>query len=134
MASSLFAVLPVGAACMFAIGTIAIGTRAPAHPSQSAWIVPAALSAALFAWSVWTIALEGPLGFWRNHTANAWGNQVWFDLLLGVAAAYGLVVPGARRLGMHPLLWLIAIACTGSIGLLAMISRYLYLDTRGAHE
>jgi hypothetical protein len=44
--------------------------------------------------------------------------------------AYALVARDAARLGMRPLLWLILIACTGSIGLLAMVSRYQFLKQK----
>ena len=35
-------------------------------------------------WSLYTIASEGFFAFWGEHTRNAWGNQIWFDLLIAV--------------------------------------------------
>ena len=43
-------------------------------------------------------------------------------------AAWALIVPRARALGMRPLPWLALIVGTGSVGLLAMAARMLYLQ------
>lgn len=72
------------------------------------------------------------LGFWTEHTRNLWGNQIWFDLLLATGIGWFLVMPEAKSLGIRPLPWLLLIACTGSIGFLAMIARLLYLRERFA--
>jgi len=34
------------------------------------WLFPAAASLALLVWSLWAAFLEGPLGFWSEHTRN----------------------------------------------------------------
>ena len=91
------------------------------------WRLPAIACAALFAWSLYAIATEGPTGFWPEHTRHAWGNQIWFDLLLAASVALAFLVPQARKLGMRPLPWVILVIFTGSIGLLAMTSRVMYL-------
>lgn len=93
----------------------------------TAWIFPAIVSGLFLAWSLFAVVFEGPLGFWPVHTANAWGNQVWFDLLLAAGIALALMVPEARKLGMRPLPWSVLVLCTGSIGLLAMMARLMYL-------
>jgi hypothetical protein len=117
------------AAIAFVCGSLAVASGARI-PTSSAWIVPAALSAAFLLYSAATVAAEGPLGFWPEHTRNLWGAQIWIDLLLGVGTAWALLVPEARRVGVRPLPWLVAIVCTGSIGLLAMFARVLYQRTR----
>ncbi len=94
------------------------------------WAVPAALSALFLAWSLTTVVLEGPLGFWTEHTRNMWGNQIWFDLLLAVGVCWLLIVPRARAVHMNLLPWMALILVTGSIGLLAMASRLLFLEQR----
>ena len=91
------------------------------------WIFPASLSALFCGWSVWSIMLEGPTGFWPVHTGSAWGNQVWFDLLFAVAIAWWLILPTARALGMRVRLWLLLVIGTGCIGFLAMLARYCFL-------
>jgi hypothetical protein len=91
------------------------------------WRFPAMFCVAFLMWSFYAIATEGPTGFWPEHTRHAWGNQIWFDLLLAAGIALAFLVPQARKLGMRPLPWVILVICTGSVGLLAMTSRVLYL-------
>lgn len=95
--------------------------------SASAWAWPAAAALLFLMFSLGTVVLEGPLGFWVEHTRNLWGNQVWLDLLLTMAVAWGFVWPHARRLGMSPWPWLMLIVCTGSVGLLALVARIGWL-------
>lgn len=40
------------------------------------WQLPAFASLFFFVWSVYTIVLEGPTGFWTEHTRDFWGNQI----------------------------------------------------------
>jgi len=94
---------------------------------RGAWVAPAAVSFIFAVFSVITIVLEGPLGFWSVHTMNLWGNQVWIDLLLAVLISLAAITPTARRLGMRPGRWFPLILATGSIALLAMVARLLYL-------
>lgn len=101
--------------------------RRPAVVRPWRWLVPAGLSVSFLLYSLYTVKTEGPLGFWTEHTRNAWGNQIWFDLLLGVGVSWFLIVPQARALKMRVLGWLALIALTGGIGLLAMLARLLYL-------
>lgn len=98
--------------------------------SGNRWMLPAAASLGFLLFSLYTISIEGPTGFWTEHTRNLWGNQIWFDLLLGVGVAWYFLVPQARAVGMRPLPWLIAVAGSGCIGLLAMTARVLYLQDR----
>ena len=125
----LFEVLPAVAAAGMVVASVSVAVM-PEKRRPHLWLVPAALSALFLVWSIFTIVVEGPTGFWANHTVNAWGNQVWFDLLLAIGTAYALLVPDARRVGMRPLPWLGLILCTGCIGLLAMVSRYQFLKQK----
>jgi hypothetical protein len=75
---------------------------------------------------------EGPLGFRAEHTGNLWGQQIWFDLLLAAGTAWAALLPQLRAQGMRPAPWLLAVVCTGSIGLLAMVARLLHLRERSA--
>lgn len=127
MPQSLFATLPVGAVLLFLVTALALlGSKGKSGPHS--WLLPGTFAALFCAWSLFTVIHEGPLGFWPNHTANAWGNQVWFDLLLAIGSAWALLLPRARAVGMRGLPWLVLIISTGSIGLLAMIARCLFLE------
>jgi len=113
--------------------TIIIVTSAISRKSgltQSVWMLPAALCLAFTAFSVLTIVQEGLLGFWPNHSETYWGNQVWFDLLLGIGTAFILLLPKARSLGINALPWGILTGLTGCIGLLAFFARILFLQGR----
>ena len=93
------------------------------------WWVPALLSAAFFAYSLWPILTLGPLGFWPEHVSDPWSVQIWFDLLCAIGVGWALLAPRARAIGMVPWPWLALIAATGSIGLLAMLARVLYRES-----
>ena len=97
-------------------------------PGRWAWVVPTLLSFAFFVFSLICIIDEGLLGFWTEHTRNGWGNQIWLDLLFAAGVAWVLIVPQARKVGMLTLPWLVLIVSTGSIGLLAMMSRLMFLQ------
>lgn len=99
---------------------------------KGAWMVPAVFSAALFLWSVWTIVEEGVAAVWTEHTRSFWGNQIWFDLLLGIGLSLFLIAPRAKDVGMKLWMWLVLILCTGNIATAAMVSRYLYLAEKKA--
>jgi hypothetical protein len=74
------------------------------------------------------VVLEGPLGFWTEHTRNLWGNQVWIDLLFAVGIAWTFILPRARRVGMSMWPWLGVVVATGCVGLGLMVARCLYLE------
>ena len=118
-------ILPIVAAALWA--GIAIGVMSGNSSKKSVWLLPAGLCVLFFAWSLAAVIHEGPLGFWPEHTRHLWGNQIWFDLLLSIGVGWALLVPQAKVVNMRPLPWFVLIACTGSIGLLAMFARLLYL-------
>jgi hypothetical protein len=103
-------------------------------PTRRAWLGPAALSAAFALFSVHAMLTEGPFGFWDEHVRHAWGNQIWFDLLLAVGIGWSTMAPRAKALRMHLLPWLLLVLCTGCIGLLAMLSRMLFLEQHAQHR
>jgi len=112
------------------VATLVVLTRSDAPPSPGAWRVPAGLSLGFLAWSLAAIAIEGPTGFWPEHTRNLWGNQIWFDLLLAAGSAWAMLLPRLRAAGMRPWPWLALTVASGSIGLLATIARLLWLEAR----
>ncbi len=122
---ALYQILPAVAAVM-----LVIAMAGSAGGYAASWRLPAAICALFTGWSLYTIAAEGPFGFWPNHTQNAWGNQVWFDLLIAIGIGWALLLPRARAVGMRPLPWLVLIVCSGCIGLTAMLARCRYLETR----
>lgn len=129
--SSFNHILPALAAAAFVLMGVWQALRNPPNNvPPGAWRVPAVLSAAFFGWSLVAISTEGPVGFWPEHVRNNWGNQIWFDLLLGVGTAFILLLPRLRAVAMRPLPWFLLIAATGSIGLLATLARCLYLEGR----
>ena len=115
-------------------GFVATGLLIALWPSvtnmRGAWIAPAALALLFLGWSLFAVSKGGLLGAWPEHVRGAWGNQVWFDLLLGVGSAFALLASRARTAGMRLVPWFIVIACTGSIGLLAMLARFMFLAER----
>ncbi len=126
---TLFDILPLLAGLATATFVLALALRP--HPlGPDAWIGAAILCAAFSGWSLFAILTGGPLGFWVEHTRNAWGVQIWFDLLLAASCALVVMVPQARGLGMRPLPWVVLVICSGAIGLLAMLARILYLKAR----
>lgn len=80
-----------------------------------------------------TIAREGVLTVVANHTMNLWGTQVWYDLLISVSLALFFILPRARAVGMNPVPWVLFVAATASIGLLAMVARLFWLE-KSAHR
>ena len=123
---TLFQLIPTLAAVAFLVGNTSLALRDGRAP-KGIWRVAAGLSVLFLAFSVFTVMQEGPVGFWPVHTHNFWGNQVWCDLLLSASVAFGLMAPEARARGMSPLPWFLFIAATGSVGVLAMLARVLYL-------
>lgn len=123
-----FPILVLAGLAVFMICAIAAG-REPIR----AWWVPALVSAAFFAYSLWPVVTLGPLGFWNEHVRNPWGVQIWFDLLCAFGVGWALLAPRARAAGMVPWPWLALILATGSIGLLAMLARALYRESVTSH-
>jgi hypothetical protein len=98
------------------------------YASPKAWVFPAVLSVVFLAFSVLAVVQEGPVGFWSNHIQNLWGNQVWFDLLIGFGLAWVFLVPRAKAVGMNVWPWIFAPLLTGNIGVLVMAARVFYLE------
>ncbi|WP_375279855.1 hypothetical protein [Pseudooctadecabacter sp.] len=124
---TLFDIVPIVAAVII-LGLVA----ALVARRQVRWIIPACFSAGFAVWSLFAVLTEGPLGFWTEHVRNAWGNQIWMDLLLAVGMALIWLVPAARAVGVRPLPWVAFTLATGSIGLCAFAARVLYLRDRAA--
>lgn len=126
MNSSLYEILPWFAA----LGFIVVGaTQALGRPPvRGSWVVPAGFAALLLAWSLFTIMREGFAAVWVEHTRNAWGNQIWFDLLMAAGLAFVLLLRRTRAVGMRSLPWLALVAVSGSVGLYAMLARCMFLE------
>lgn len=92
----------------------------------------AALAGGFAAFTAVALASEGVLPIWENHTANLWGVQVWWDLLIAVTIALVLIAPRARAAGMNLPLWFAFVVATASIGLLAMAARLFWIEARDA--
>jgi hypothetical protein len=119
-----------GAVVAFLVSVTA--SRSPLK--RHVWVLPAVLSIAFLAWTVWAVVAEGPFEFWPVHTRSLWGNQIWFDLLFAVSIGWVLIIDRARALGMRVWPWLAVVATTGCIGFLAMLARFLYLREKLAQS
>lgn len=122
-------IAPLIAGALFIVLGIRLAV-AEAPPLAGRWRYPAALSAAFLLYSAYTVSREGPTGFWVEHTRNLWGVQIWFDLLQAALVGFVLLVPRARAQGVRLVPWLVVVAATGSIGLMALVARVLYLEAR----
>ena len=94
--------------------------------------IAAMLSGGFAAFTAVTIFKEGVMPVWLNHTSNLWGVQVWWDLLFSLGVASFFIVPRARAQGMNVPVWLLFVALTASIGLLAMVARLFWLEKQAA--
>lgn len=120
-----FIALFLGGAIGIAIALVVILSNRNAIGSPA---LAAALSGAFGAYTAVTIASDGILPVWENHTTNLWGVQVWWDLLFATGIALFLIAPRARKAGMNFPLWALAVAATASIALLAMCARLFWLE------
>ncbi len=109
---------------------IALGYVLAGAPKTGSATLAAALAAGFGAFTAVTIAREGVLLVWTNHTENLWGVQVWWELLFAVGIAVFLIAPRARAAGINLGPWLLFVAATASIGLLAMVARLFWLEAR----
>lgn len=122
----LFELAPIGAALVF-VAFIFVKIALPAR-ARGGWLLAATASSLFAIWTGYAVFAGGWAGFWPLHQAGVWGNQIWFDLLLAVGAAWSLLLPRARSVGMRVVPWTLFVLATGSIGLCAMLARCLYLE------
>jgi hypothetical protein len=128
----LIQILPTAAAIAVALIAVMIAIQQSNAPIKAIWILPAILMCLFLGWTLFAVISEGPIGFWAEHTRNLWGNQIWFDLLLAASTAWALIAPRAKAQRMLLFPWLGLILATGSIGILAMVARLLFLEERMA--
>ncbi|UIP08037.1 hypothetical protein LY632_06495 [Erythrobacter sp. SDW2] len=114
--------------------TIAIVTIALAKDKIGSAAIAASLAAGFAALTAVTVWSEGVWLVVENHTLNLWGIQVWYDLLLSVSIALFFILPRARAVGMNVLPWILLVALTASIGLLAMAARLFWLERAGVGD
>lgn len=110
----------------------AIITIARSKDKTGSAVLAAALAAGFAGLTAVTIWSEGVWLVVENHTLNLWGIQVWYDLLFAVSVALFFIVPRARAAGMKLLPWILFVALTASIGLLAMVARLFWLERQAA--
>lgn len=113
--------------CIAVILMIASGRDAA---PRTRWLLPLVLGAVFLIFSLVTVAQEGVLQFWVNHSTTLAGNQVWFDLLFAVTIGFYLIAPRARAVGMPLMPWAIAVFATACIALLPMLARVIWLEQR----
>lgn len=98
--------------------------------NKSRWLLPAFGSLAFLVFSLVVISREGPFGFVVEHSRNGWSVQIGLDLVLAAVTALCFIAPAARRVGMRMAPWVVLTFLTGSIGLLALAARVLYLQAK----
>ena len=98
------------------------------------WAFPTLLGALFLVFSLITVSREGLLQFWVNHTTDFTGNQVWFDLVMGITIGFYLIVPRAKAVGMALVPWGIAVILTACIALLPMLARVIWLEQQADGE
>lgn len=118
----------------FLAALVAIGAVLVRRETIGSAALAAALAAGFAAYTAVTILTEGVMPVIANHTANLWGVQVWWDLLISVTIALFLIAPRARAAGMNLPLWTLFVVATASIGLLAMCARLFWLESRAAEQ
>ena len=134
MAYAMNSAIPAAAAAAVLVACVSAAVTPLRVRQGRLWIIPAALSVLFLAGSLRAMMTGGALGFWPEHIRNDWNNQIFVDLLLAAACAYFLLMPRARAVSMRVFPWFVAIAATGSIGLLAMIARMLFLEHKAASD
>lgn len=95
-----------------------------------AWLVPAAFGVLIAGWTGFALYTEGLSGLGAVLGSSVWGLQFWTDRLASTAAAFFLLQNRARAAGMKSETWVIAVIFTGSIGLLLMLARTVYLERK----
>ena len=96
------------------------------------WLVPAAMFAAFAAWTCVALLREDLHTLWSMVSGSFWGVQLWYDFLISLTAAFFLLKNRARAAGMKSELWVLLVIFTGSIGLMLMLARTLYLERKAA--
>lgn len=121
----------------FALGVFAVAaivmllvTQTKQRVGWPGWLVPAAFGVLIAGWTGYALYLEGWSGLWAVAGGSAWGLQLWNDRLISTTAAFFLLQNRARAAGMKSETWVIAVIFTGSIGLLLMLARTVYLERR----
>lgn len=96
------------------------------------WLVPAAMFAAFAAWTCVALLREDLHTLWSMVSGSFWGVQLWYDFLISLTAAFFLLQNRARAAGMKSEIWVLLVIFTGSIGLMLMLARTLYLERKAA--
>lgn len=98
------------------------------RPHRQLWLLPALGALLLGGWTLYAVFAGGFRAYWPLFLSSAWGYQMWFDLLIALALAFAALVTPMRTVGMRPLIWALAVIAGGSVGLLALAARLLYLQ------
>lgn len=105
-------------------------TQTKQRVSWPGWLVPAAFAIVCAGGAVAAISIDGTAAFWPLVGGSWWGIQLWYDRLLALAAALFLLQNRARAVGMKSEVWVLLVIFSGSIGLLLMLARTLFLERR----
>jgi hypothetical protein len=98
--------------------------------SWAVWLIPTAAFGALAALIGLAISQHGLDNFWPAVTGSSVGLMIWVDRLMAVAVAFFLLQNRARAVGMKSEVWVLGVIVSGSLGLVLMLARTLYLERR----
>ena len=117
---------------VIAVAAMALIHGTKERVSWPAWLVPLVIVIPFAGWTGYAIYAEGLVSFFPMLMESKWGLQVWYDRLMSLTAAYYLLQNRARAAGMKSDVWVLAIMATGSIALLLMLARTVYLEDQQA--
>ena len=80
----------------------------------------------------WVLLSQNNGALFRDLLGNPWGVQVFIDLCLAALFASGWIYRDAKRRGLNPWPWILAMVPTGSISLLAYATVHGFAPREGS--
>lgn len=111
-----------------AAGLMLLVTQTRKRIGWALWLLPVAAFGALAALFGLAIVEDELSSLWPAITGTSAGLLLWIDRLMAVAVAFSLLQNRARAAGMKSEVWVLAVIFIGSLALLLMLARTLYLE------
>jgi len=96
------------------------------------WLVPAVAVVPIAGWTGLSVTEESLQGLVPAVIGSHWGVQLWLDRLVCATTAFFFLQNRARAAGMKSEVWVLVVIFCGSLGLLPMLARTLYLERQSA--
>jgi predicted transporter len=122
--------LIAGAAFALAAILMLLVTQTKRRVPQATWLIPTVALVSLAALIGFAILQQEQSNFWPLVTGSSVGLIVWIDRLMAVTVAFFLLQNRARAVNMKSEAWVLGAIFTGSLGLLMMLARTLYLERK----